>query len=121
LRRSQIKTGIEVEPILQRLVGERIGKGWRALVRQKIGPLETCRLARRPTALHLRPERFQHQRGNKYRPRMNYVRQLHFAVQQSQGANRFEPSSDPTAGLRHPEAEHQASPPGLKTEKPDGR
>jgi hypothetical protein len=27
---------------LQRLVGERIGKGWRELVRQKIGRLETC-------------------------------------------------------------------------------
>lgn len=26
---------------------------------------------------------------------MNYLRQLHFAVQQSQGANRFEPSSNP--------------------------
>src|SRR5215207_2423837 len=33
---------IEVEGILQRLVGEQIGKGWRELVRRKIGRLETC-------------------------------------------------------------------------------
>jgi hypothetical protein len=33
---------IDVEGILQRLVGERIGKGWRDLVRHKIGKLETC-------------------------------------------------------------------------------
>jgi hypothetical protein len=42
MRSTPFPTCIEVEPILQRLVGERIGKGWRALVRQKIGPLETC-------------------------------------------------------------------------------
>jgi hypothetical protein len=42
MRSMPFPTCIEVEPILQRLVGERIGKGWRALVRQKIGPLETC-------------------------------------------------------------------------------
>jgi len=35
-------TCIEVEGILQRLVGEHIGKGWRELVRRKIGRLETC-------------------------------------------------------------------------------
>jgi hypothetical protein len=35
-------TCIDVEGILQRLVGESIGKGWRALVRRKIGRLETC-------------------------------------------------------------------------------
>src|SRR6201996_7056167 len=35
-------TCIDVEGILQRLVGERIGKGWRELVRRKIGRLETC-------------------------------------------------------------------------------
>jgi len=33
---------IDVEGILQRLVGERIGKGWREAVRRKIGKLETC-------------------------------------------------------------------------------
>ena len=35
-------TCIEVEPILQRLIGERVGPGWRELVRRKIGRLETC-------------------------------------------------------------------------------
>jgi hypothetical protein len=35
-------TCIEVQPILQRLVGERIGKGWSELVRRKIGRLENC-------------------------------------------------------------------------------
>jgi len=33
---------VDVEGILQRLVGERIGKGWREVVRRKIGKLETC-------------------------------------------------------------------------------
>jgi hypothetical protein len=33
---------IDVEGILQRLVGEHIGKGWREVVRRKIGKLETC-------------------------------------------------------------------------------
>jgi hypothetical protein len=33
---------VDVEGILQRLVGERIGKGWREAVRRKIGRLETC-------------------------------------------------------------------------------
>ncbi|MFT4119694.1 DUF2889 domain-containing protein [Bradyrhizobium sp.] len=33
---------LDVEGILQRLVGERIGKGWRDTVRHKIGRLETC-------------------------------------------------------------------------------
>lgn len=33
---------VDVEGILQRLVGERIGKGWRETVRRKIGKLETC-------------------------------------------------------------------------------
>jgi hypothetical protein len=42
MRSTPFPTCIEVEPILQRLVGERIGKGWRELVRQKIGRLETC-------------------------------------------------------------------------------
>ena len=42
MRSTPYPTCIEVEPILQRLVGERIGKGWRELVRQKIGRLETC-------------------------------------------------------------------------------
>jgi hypothetical protein len=35
-------TCIEVEPILQRLVGERIGNGWRKLVQSKLGRLESC-------------------------------------------------------------------------------
>jgi hypothetical protein len=42
MRATPYPTCIEVEPILQRLVGERIGTGWRELVRQKIGRLETC-------------------------------------------------------------------------------
>src|SRR5580693_7660688 len=42
MRATPYPTCIDVEPILQRLVGERIGKGWRALVRRKIGRLETC-------------------------------------------------------------------------------
>ena len=35
-------TCIEVDGILRRLVGERIGRGWRETVRRKIGKLETC-------------------------------------------------------------------------------
>lgn len=35
-------TCIEVNGILQRLVGEQIGRGWRETVRRKIGKLETC-------------------------------------------------------------------------------
>jgi hypothetical protein len=35
-------TCIEVEPVLQRLVGESIGQGWREVVRRKIGRLEGC-------------------------------------------------------------------------------
>ena len=35
-------TCVEVEPILQRLVGERVVPGWRELVGRKIGRLETC-------------------------------------------------------------------------------
>src|ERR1700738_773618 len=42
MRSTPYPTCVEVEPILQRLVGERIGKGWRELVRRKIGRLETC-------------------------------------------------------------------------------
>lgn len=42
MRATPFPTCIEVEPILQRLVGERIGKGWREIVRNKIGRLETC-------------------------------------------------------------------------------
>lgn len=42
MRATPYPTCVEVKPILQRLVGERIGKGWRELVRQKIGRLETC-------------------------------------------------------------------------------
>ena len=42
MRATPYPTCIDVEPILQRLVGERIGKGWRETVRRKIGRLETC-------------------------------------------------------------------------------
>ena len=42
MRATPYPTCIDVEPILQRLVGERIGKGWREIVRRKIGRLETC-------------------------------------------------------------------------------
>jgi hypothetical protein len=42
MRATPYPTCIEVEPVLQRLVGERIGKGWRELLRSKIGRLETC-------------------------------------------------------------------------------
>lgn len=33
---------IDVEQVLKRLIGERIGKGWREVVRQKIGRTEGC-------------------------------------------------------------------------------
>jgi hypothetical protein len=42
MRATPFSTCSEVEPVLQRLVGERIGPGWRDLVRRKIGRLETC-------------------------------------------------------------------------------
>jgi hypothetical protein len=42
MRGTPYPTCIDVEPILQRLVGERIGPGWREQVRRKIGRLETC-------------------------------------------------------------------------------
>jgi hypothetical protein len=42
MRATPFPTCTEVEPILQRLVGERIGPGWRKLVQRKIGRLETC-------------------------------------------------------------------------------
>src|SRR5713101_4220984 len=42
MRATPYPTCIEVEPVLRRLVGERIGKGWRELVWRKIGRLETC-------------------------------------------------------------------------------
>jgi hypothetical protein len=35
-------TCVEVEPVLRRLVGENIGKGWREVVRRRIGRLEGC-------------------------------------------------------------------------------
>ena len=35
-------TCIEVEPVLTRLVGENIGKGWREVVRRRIGRAEGC-------------------------------------------------------------------------------
>jgi hypothetical protein len=42
MRATPFPTCVDVEPILQRLAGERIGPGWRDLVRRKIGRLETC-------------------------------------------------------------------------------
>src|SRR3984893_11039785 len=42
MRATPFPTCTEVEPVLQRLVGERIGPGRRELVRRKIGRLETC-------------------------------------------------------------------------------
>jgi hypothetical protein len=42
MRATPFPACVDVEPILQRLVGERIGPGWRDLVRRKIGRLETC-------------------------------------------------------------------------------
>ncbi len=42
MRGTPYPTCIDVEPILGRLVGERIGPGWREIVRRKIGRLETC-------------------------------------------------------------------------------
>jgi len=46
MRATPFPTCVDVEPILQRLVGERIGPGWRDLGRRKIGgwrPAPTCR------------------------------------------------------------------------------
>src|SRR2546429_9658976 len=42
MRATPYPTCVEVEPILQRLIGERVGPGWRETVRRKIGRLETC-------------------------------------------------------------------------------
>ena len=42
MRATPYPTCIEVEPILQRLIGERIGNGWRKLVQSKLGRLESC-------------------------------------------------------------------------------
>ena len=42
MRATPYPTCVEVEPILQRLIGERIGPGWRETMRRKIGRLETC-------------------------------------------------------------------------------
>jgi hypothetical protein len=42
MRSTPFPTCIEVETVLQRLVGERIGAGWRELVRRKIPRLESC-------------------------------------------------------------------------------
>lgn len=42
MRATPYPTCVEVEPILQRLVGERIGNGWRKLVQSKLGRLESC-------------------------------------------------------------------------------
>ncbi|WP_245322776.1 DUF2889 domain-containing protein, partial [Bradyrhizobium valentinum] len=40
MRATPYPTCVEVEPILQRLIGERIGPGWRETVRRKISRLE---------------------------------------------------------------------------------
>ena len=42
MRATPYPTCIDVEPILARLIGERIGPGWREAVRRKIGRLVTC-------------------------------------------------------------------------------
>src|SRR2546429_8341901 len=42
MRATPYPTCVEVEPILQRLIGERVGPGLRETVRRKIGRLETC-------------------------------------------------------------------------------
>ena len=42
MRATPYPTCIEVEPILQRLVGERIGSGWRKVVQSKLGRIESC-------------------------------------------------------------------------------
>jgi hypothetical protein len=42
MRATPYPTCIEVEPILARLIGERIGPGWRETIRRKIDRLETC-------------------------------------------------------------------------------
>jgi hypothetical protein len=42
MRGTPYTTCVDVEPILARLVGERIGPGWRETVRRKISRLETC-------------------------------------------------------------------------------
>jgi DUF2889 family protein len=42
MRATPYPTCIEVEPILQRLIGERIGNGWRKVVQSKLGRLESC-------------------------------------------------------------------------------
>jgi hypothetical protein len=42
MRATPFPTCMQVEPVLRRLIGERIGKGWRELVRQRIGKLEGC-------------------------------------------------------------------------------
>jgi hypothetical protein len=42
MRATPYPTCVEVEPILTRLIGARVGPGWRETVRRKIGRLETC-------------------------------------------------------------------------------
>jgi len=42
MRATPYPTCIEVEPVLDRLVGENIGKGWREVFRRKIGRFESC-------------------------------------------------------------------------------
>jgi hypothetical protein len=42
MRATPYPTCIEVEPILQRLVGERVGSGWRKVVQSKLARLESC-------------------------------------------------------------------------------
>ena len=42
MRATPYPTCIEVEPVLARLVGENIAKGWREVVRRRIGRAEGC-------------------------------------------------------------------------------
>jgi len=42
MRATPYPTCIEVEPILQRLIGERIGGGWRKVVQSKLSRRESC-------------------------------------------------------------------------------
>jgi hypothetical protein len=42
MRSTPYPTCIEVEPVLQRLVGEQIGSGWRKVVQRKLGRVESC-------------------------------------------------------------------------------
>ena len=58
MRATPFPTCIEVEPILQRLVGERIGKGWREInpPREKRNPLFFYFLGNQPSPEMFRPQ-----------------------------------------------------------------